>query len=145
MGKSSGEVENDFTSLPGNHIFHRDYGVIVRIIAGEFEGVKGAINEIYAEPEYLDVYIPTGSSFEQPVKQGYNSFAYVFEGEGVFGDFELESWEKGTITPSIQLIRFGDGDLIMVYAEKDVRFLLVSGKPLKEPIARYGAVRDEHI
>ncbi len=117
---------------------HLDDGLVVKIIAGEFEGVKGAITEIFADPEYLDVFIPAGSSFEQPVKRGYTAFAYVFRGEGVFGDFELESWQKGMAVPSTQLIVFGDGDLVRVYAEKDVRFLLVSGKPLNEPIARYG-------
>jgi len=66
-------------------------GTVVRIIDGEFEGVKGAVTEIYADPEYWDVYIPAGCSFEQPVQCGHTSFAYVFEDEGIFGDFELES------------------------------------------------------
>jgi quercetin 2,3-dioxygenase len=117
----------------------RDDGVVVRIIAGEFEGVKGAITEIYADPEYLDVFIPASSSFQQPVKRGHTAFAYVFEGEGIFGDFESDSGDKGTSVSSTRLIIFGDGDLIRVYADQNpVRFLLVSGKPLNEPIARYG-------
>jgi quercetin 2,3-dioxygenase len=116
-----------------------DNGTIVRIIAGEFEGVRGAVTEIYVDPEYLDVSIPAGCSFEQPVKRGHTSFAYVFEGEGIFGDFELESWEKGTNAQATRLLIFGDGDLVRVHANKNpVRFLLVSGKPLNEPIARYG-------
>jgi quercetin 2,3-dioxygenase len=114
-------------------------GLVVKIIAGEFEGVKGAVTEIYADPEYLDISIPKGSSFEQPVKRGNTTFAYVFAGEGIFGDFELESLEKGTRVQATRLLIFGDGDLIRVYAEQNpVRFLLVSGKPLNEPIARYG-------
>ena len=117
----------------------RDDGVVVRIVAGEFEGVKGAVTEIYADPEYLDVFIPAGSSFEQPVKRGHTAFAYLFEGEGIFGDFELESWEKGTNTQATRLLIFGDGDFVKVYANQNpVRFLLVSGKPLNEPIERYG-------
>jgi quercetin 2,3-dioxygenase len=117
----------------------RDDGVVVRIVAGEFEGVKGAVTEIYADPEYLDVFIPAGSSFEQPVKRGHTAFAYLFEGEGIFGDFELESWEKGTNTQATRLLIFGHGDFVRVYANQNpVRFLLVSGKPLNEPIARYG-------
>lgn len=116
-----------------------DDGIVVRIIAGEFEGVKGAIKEIYADPEYLDVHMPAGSSFEQPVKRGHSAFAYVFGGEGVFGDFELESWEKGTKVQATRTIIFGDGDLVRVHTNNNpVRFLLVSGQPLNEPIARYG-------
>jgi redox-sensitive bicupin YhaK (pirin superfamily) len=117
---------------------HLDDGVVVKIIAGEFEGVKGAVTEIFVDPEYLDVSIPSGCSFEQPVKCGHTAFAYVFEGEGIFGDFESDSLNKGTSVPSTQLIVFDDGDLVRVYAEKYVRFLLVSGKPLNQPIARYG-------
>ncbi|MEN6329612.1 MAG: pirin family protein [Methanobacteriaceae archaeon] len=116
----------------------REDGAVVKIIAGEFEGVKGAVTEIFADPEYLDVYLPAGTSFEQPVKEGHTVFAYVFEGEGVFGDFEFSSPDKGTSVPSTYLVVFGGGELIRVYASKDVRFLLVSGKPLNEPIARYG-------
>jgi quercetin 2,3-dioxygenase len=115
-----------------------DDGAVVKIVAGEFENVKGAVTEIFADPEYLDVYLPAGTSFEQPVKEGHTVFAYVFEGEGVFGDFEFSSPDKGTSVPSTYLVVFGDGELIRVYASRDVRFILVSGKPLNEPIARYG-------
>ena len=112
----------------------REDGVVVRVIAGEVDGVKGAVTEIYADPEYLDVSIPAGCSFEQPVSEGYSAFAYVFSGEGIFGDLE-----SGTAVQSTQLLVFGDGDLVKVYADQvPVRFLLISGKPLNEPIARYG-------
>ncbi len=117
----------------------QDNGVLVRVIAGEFEGVNGAVSEIYADPEYLDVYIPPGSSFEQPVTRGHTAFAYLFEGEGIFGDFGLKSWEKGTNAQATRLLIFGDGDLVKAYTnKKPARFLLISGKPLDEPIARYG-------
>jgi redox-sensitive bicupin YhaK (pirin superfamily) len=115
-----------------------DDGLIVKVIAGEFEGVKGAVSEIYVDPEYLDVYMPAGATFQQPIKRGHSVFAYLFEGEGIFGDFDLGSRANGTSVTSTQLIVFGDGDMVRVYASKDVRFLLVSGKPLNEPIARYG-------
>ncbi len=108
-----------------------DDGVLVKVIAGEYGGVEGAISEIYADPEYLDVSIPAGASFEQPVKLGHTAFAYLFEGEGIFGE--------GTNAHATRLIVFGDGDLVKVRAEeKPVRFLLISGKPLNEPIARWG-------
>lgn len=116
----------------------RDDGVVVKIIAGEFEGVKGAVKEIFADPEYLDVSIPAGSFFEQPVKRGNTAFTYVFEGEGIFGDFQLNSIDEGTSVTATRLLVFADGDVVRVYAPDHVRFLLVSGKPLNEPIARYG-------
>ncbi len=115
-----------------------DDDAVVKIIAGEFEDVRGAVTEIFADPEYLDVYLPAGALFEQPVKEGHAAFAYVFEGEGVFGDFEFSSPDKGTTVPSTCLLVFGDGELVRVYASKEVRFLMVSGNPLNEPIARYG-------
>jgi len=116
----------------------RDDGITVKVIAGEFEGVKGAVKEIFADPEYLDVTIPAGGFFEQPVKQGHTVFAYVFEGEGIFGDFELDSVDSGKSVSATKLLIFDDGDLVRAYARDHVRFLLVSGKPLNEPIARYG-------
>ena len=116
-----------------------DNGVTVRIVAGDYNGVKGAISEIYADPEYLDVNMPAGSSFVQHIKKGHTAFAYIFEGEGNFGDLELESFEKGTNIKATRMVIFGDGDLVKVYTDQNpVRFLLISGKPLNEPIARYG-------
>ena len=114
-------------------------GISVRIVAGDYESVKGVISEIYADPEYLDVTIPAGSSFEQHIKRGHTAFAYIFEGECIFGEFETESEEKGTHVQATRMAIFGDGDFIKVYTDQNpVRFLLISGKPLNEPIARYG-------
>ncbi len=114
-------------------------GVVVKIIAGEKDGVKGAVTEIYADPTYLDVTIPPGSTFKQPIKHEYTAFAYVFEGEAIFGDFDEESIDRGTFVPATKLLIYGDGDHIRVKTDKSsVRFLLISGKSLKEPIARYG-------
>jgi redox-sensitive bicupin YhaK (pirin superfamily) len=116
-----------------------DNGGTVRIVAGDYNGVKGAISEIYADPEYLDVNMPAGSSFVQHIKRGHTAFAYIFEGEGNFGELELESFEKGTNIKATRMVIFGDGDLVKVYTDQNpVRFLLISGKPLNEPIARYG-------
>jgi quercetin 2,3-dioxygenase len=116
-----------------------DSGAVVKIISGQFEGVNGAVTDIYADPDYLDVSIPKGASFELPIKRGHTAFAYIFEGEGIFGNFELETLEKGTNAQATQLLIFDDGDLVRVCAKQNpVRFLLVSGKPLNEPIARYG-------
>lgn len=112
-----------------------DNGVEVRVVAGEFEGVEGAISEIYADPQYLDVFIPPGATFEQPITRGHTSFAYLYEGEGIFG----ESSEGETKVSATKLLIWGDGDVVKAHADKNsFRFLLISGKPLNEPIARWG-------
>jgi redox-sensitive bicupin YhaK (pirin superfamily) len=114
----------------------REDGVKIKVIAGKVDGVKGAVSEIYADPAYLDVSIPANGSFSHPVEKGHTAFAYVFEGRGVFGPGD------GAPENSVSqqgLVIFGDGDYIQAGAAKEpVRFLLVSGKPLNEPIARYG-------
>ena len=110
----------------------RDDGTVVRVIAGSVGDVRGPVTDIFAEPEYLDVTLPAHAGFEQPVTRGHNAFAYVFEGGGTFGD--------GTAAlGSPKLGVLGDGDVVRARArESGLRFLLVSGAPLGEPIARYG-------
>ena len=63
----------------------RDDGTVIRVVAGEVDGVGGAVTEIYAEPEYLDVTLPAGAHFAQPVPRGHSALVYAFEGEGIFG------------------------------------------------------------
>jgi len=120
----------------------RDDGTVIRVVAGEVDGVRGAVTEIYAEPEYLDVALPAGAHFVQPVPRGHSAFAYAFRGEGQFGvgsDFGYRGDLDGALLHAPQLAVFGDGDEVRVEADgDDVRFLLVSGRPLGEPIARYG-------
>ncbi len=107
-------------------------GVKIKIIAGEVNEVKGVVSEIYAEPNYLDVTISPNSSFTHSITPGHNSFAYIFEGAAEFD-------ESGEIIESPRLIIFGDGDFVKITArENGARFLLVSGKPLNEPVERYG-------
>ena len=108
----------------------RDGGPTIRVIAGTVDGVTGPIGGIAAEPTYLDVSLPSGGSFVQPIARGHSAFAYVFEGEARFGD---------NFVASPKLVVWDDGDSVEVSAEKNPgRFLLVSGKPLNEPIARHG-------
>jgi hypothetical protein len=115
-------------------VVRRQDGVTVRVVAGEAEGVRGPVTEIAAEPEYLDVTIPAGAEYVQAVPEGHAALAYVFEGDGAFGG------EGGQVVPSPRMIVFGDGDRVRAKAagKKAVRFMLLSGKPLGEPIARYG-------
>jgi redox-sensitive bicupin YhaK (pirin superfamily) len=105
-------------------------GVQVRVIAGEMDGVQGPVTDIAADPTYLDVTVPAGAVYRHPIPRGHTVFAYPFEGWASFG-------RKMVRSPN--LIVFDDGDLVEVRtAQQGVRFLLVSGRPLGEPIARYG-------
>ncbi len=116
-------------------IQHKD-GVKIRVIAGEVDGTRGPVKEIVAEPTYLDISIPPKGSFSHLIKRGHAAVAYVFEGEGLF---EAGGAAANKPVAHPRLIVFGDGDRVAVRAaEPGVRFLLVSGKPLNEPIARWG-------
>ncbi len=108
----------------------RPDGVVIRIIAGAVDGVTGPVTEIAAAPIYLDVSAPAHASFTFPVTRGHTALAYVFEGEGAFGD---------RVVRGPKLLLFDDGDAVEVRAaEAPVRFLLMSGQPANEPIVRYG-------
>jgi redox-sensitive bicupin YhaK (pirin superfamily) len=113
----------------------REDGVKIRLIAGEVDGIRGPVSEIVAEPTYLDISMPPGALFSQPVERGHAAIAYVFEGEGFF--------EAGAAAQKAighpRLVVFGDGERVEAQAlDQGVRFLLIAGKPLNEPIARYG-------
>jgi redox-sensitive bicupin YhaK (pirin superfamily) len=111
----------------------RENGATVRVIAGTVDGVAGPISGIAAEPTYLDVALASGGTFVQPIQRGHSAFAYVFEGEARLGA------EDSTVVTAPKLVVWADGDGIEVRADKEpARFLLVSGAPLNEPIARYG-------
>ena len=113
----------------------RPDGVRIRVVAGAVDGVAGAVKEIYAEPEYLDVSMPGGRTFEQPVPRGHTALAYVFEGEVAFGG---GADGEGRVAAT-RLAVLGDGAVVRARTgERPGRFLLLSGKPLGEPVARYG-------
>jgi len=110
----------------------RPDGIVVRVVAGEVDGVRGAVREIYADPEYLDVSLPPLRTFEQPVPRGHTALAYVFRGEVAFG-------EGGAPVRATRLALLSDGDVVRARTgEAPGRFLLLSGRPLGEPVARYG-------
>jgi len=114
-------------------IIERDRGASVRVIAGTVDGATGPITGIVAEPSYLDVALAGEGSLVLPIPPGHSAFAYLFDGEARFGATER------TLVTAPRLIVWGDGGSVEVHAEKNpTRFLLVSGKPLNEPIARYG-------
>jgi redox-sensitive bicupin YhaK (pirin superfamily) len=114
----------------------KEGGLRIRVITGTVDGVSGPVTGIAAKPIYLDVSVPAHASFIQPIERGHAAFAYVFEGEGRFGGDEKED---GARVAQPRLVVLGDGDYVKIVTDKTpVRFLLVSGKPLHEPIARHG-------
>lgn len=111
-------------------------GAQVRVIAGAVDGARGPVTDIAANPTYLDVSLAAGGTFNLPVPRGHAAFAYVFEGQGRFG---LDQDGREAVAGSPRLVLFDDGDRVEACAtDQTVRFLLISGKPLNEPIARYG-------
>src|SRR5262245_49113363 len=108
----------------------RPDGSKVKVIAGAFEGIRGPVTDIAADPTYLDFTLPSGTSIEYAIPRGHTAFAYVFEGSGSFGGTEVAAPNLAVLT---------DGDTLEIRSGKSgVRFLLISGKPLGEPVARYG-------
>lgn len=111
-------------------------GTRIRMIAGSVDGMDGPVTGIAADPTYLDVSLPAYGSFTQAIPRGHTAFAYVFEGMvTVVGD---DRGTRETITGP-RLIVWEEGDYIQVQTEgASARLLLISAKPLNEPIARYG-------
>lgn len=106
-------------------------GATVRVVAGNVDGVRGPVTEIAADPIYLDVSLKAGASFVHPIAQGHMALAYVFEGIGCFG---LEE----TTVEAVRMVVFDDGDQVEVRSDVGMRFMLMAGKPFREPIAPYG-------
>ncbi|OGN94694.1 MAG: hypothetical protein A2Z71_10020 [Chloroflexi bacterium RBG_13_50_21] len=104
----------------------------LRLVAGQYSSSSGAVTDIYADPTYLDVSMPAEASFSHPVAADHSVFAYLFRGKGMFGSTEIAA-------EAPQLVIFGNGEKINIKAASGgARFLLISGLPLEEPIARYG-------
>jgi len=129
-----------------------DDGARVRVVCGEFWGKRGPVDGVAADPSYLDVRVPPGRRKTLPMDTRRNAFAYVFEGSGTFrdaaepigvlieqpGPIEIVAREP---VGDRSLVMFGSGDEITVQAgDKGIRFLLVSGKPLEEPVAWAGPI-----
>jgi len=130
-----------------------DDGTHVRVICGDFWGKKGPVDGVAADPRYLDVFVPAGKRKSLKVEVERHAFAYVFEGDG---SFRAASTPQGVLTEkqidgsevvmrerigNRSLVLFDSGDEITVQAgAQGIRFLLVSGKPIKEPVAWYGPI-----
>jgi len=133
-----------------------DDGTSVRVVCGEFWGKKGPVEGVAADPRYLDVWVPPGRKRTLPVETSRHAFAYVFDGAGRFRDASDPSPIKtdfvgedgsevdapaGGLVGNRSLVLFDSGDEITVQAgDEGIRFLLVSGRPLKEPVAWYGPI-----
>ncbi|KGB81262.1 pirin [Rhodovulum sp. NI22] len=130
-----------------------DDGTRVKIITGSFWGKSGPVDGIAAEPMYLDVSVPPNTRKSLPVDTYANTFAYVFAGEGSFRDasapegvrvekeFMGEELNIHDRTGNRTLVRFDSGDEVTVQAGPEgIRFLLVSGRPLQEPVAWHGPI-----
>jgi quercetin 2,3-dioxygenase len=130
-----------------------DDGTTVRVVCGEFWGKRGPVEGVAADPRYLDVFVPPGKRKRLAVERTRHAFAYVFAGSGTFRDAsdprpvtnELDASTPLGARPSNvgnrSLILFDAGDEITVQAgDQGIRFLLISGKPIEEPVAWYGPI-----
>jgi len=129
-----------------------DDGTAVRVICGDFWGKAGPVDGIAADPRYLDIWVPAGQRKTLPVETSRHAFAYVFEGAGTFRDAsepravrtEHVATNDGASVEEASnrsLVLFDRGDEVTVQAgEAGIRFLLVSGKPLEEPVAWRGPI-----
>jgi redox-sensitive bicupin YhaK (pirin superfamily) len=129
-----------------------DDGTAVRVICGNFWGKSGPVEGVAADPRYLDVSVPPGRRKTLPVEASSHAFAYVFEGSGNFRDasqpLPVKTEQVGDTVgrtngdaENRSLVLFDTGSEVTVQAgEKGIRFLLVSGKPIEEPVAWYGPI-----
>ncbi len=131
-----------------------DDGTHVRVICGSFWGKTGPVDGVAADPRYLDVWVPPGTRKRLPVETSRHAFAYVFDGAGSFRDASApravrtdQVGEPVVATPEDEeaanrsLVLFDRGDEVSVQAgDAGIRFLLVSGKPIEEPVAWHGPI-----
>jgi redox-sensitive bicupin YhaK (pirin superfamily) len=125
-----------------------DDGTHVRIITGEFWGKKGPVEGVAADPRYLDVSVPPGKRKRIAVDRTNHAFAYVFAGSGTFRDASAPQGVMNELTnardadtTNRSMVLFDQGDEIVVQAgDEGIRFLLISGRPIEEPVAWYGPI-----
>lgn len=112
-------------------------GVNIRVVAGEFDDIRGPVSEIAAQPIYMDVSLAPGEVFSLSTPWEHTAVAYVFEGEGFFG---RDSDGEGQKVAAVKMVEFGEGDCIHVKGglNSRVRFMVMAGAPFDEPIVPYG-------
>jgi redox-sensitive bicupin YhaK (pirin superfamily) len=147
-------MEPRYRDVKGAHIPEvvLPQGVNVKIICGRVNGAAGPVRDIVTEPEYLDVSVPAGAEFRHPFRRGHTAFAYVIEGEGYF-DPERDAYahevvgtnyfdfDRRCVCGNRTIILYGDGDEVVIAAPTSpLRFLLISGAPIGEPVAWYGPI-----
>nr|WP_311529822.1 pirin family protein [uncultured Ralstonia sp.] len=133
-----------YRDIPSNEIpeFTTEDGVAVRVIAGESRGVQGAMIREATQPLYLDITLPAGASFAQPLPAGHNAFVYVFRSSALVGDAEapdnagLQRVEDKQM--AILANTEGSDGVVIRAGDAEARVLVVAGKPLNESIAQYG-------
>lgn len=110
-------------------------GVTIKVIAGSVSGTQGPVRDVITEPEYLDVMMPPGKEFMHAIPPVHTALAYVFGGEAYFGK------DMKDLISNEHLILFDDGESVTVTTkESPARFLLLSGNPIREPVAWYGPI-----
>ncbi|MEE8238965.1 MAG: pirin family protein [Nitrososphaerales archaeon] len=108
-------------------------GVRVKVIAGTLDGLEGPTKDLIVDSEYLDVKMDPRTEFVHSTKKGYKVFAYIFEGKGFF--------TPGKETGMQNVILFEDGEKVKIRSgEEGMRFLLISGKPIGEPVSWHGPI-----
>jgi len=130
-----------------------DDGTVVKVIVGSFWGQTGPVDGIAADPQYLDIFVPAGVKKTFKVDTYRKAFAYVFEGAGAFADASKpfgvllekevagEEYNIRDMSGNRTLVKFGTGDEVTVQAGPEgIRFLLISGAPLQEPVAWHGPI-----
>ena len=129
-----------------------DGGARVKIICGQVKGTQGPVRDIVTDPRYLDIAVPPETALAIPVEPSHSAFAYVLEGKAYFEEdrdaysYEVEGanyfdFKRDCLIGRESAVLFQDGDELAVSTEKSpVRFLLISGRPLREPVAWYGPI-----
>ena len=125
-------VAPSYRDIPADSIpeFTTAEGVRVRVLAGDSHDVAGAVQRPDTEPLYLDVHLPAGSRFVQPIAAGHNAFTYTYRGSVRIGETEVPDRHMALLAC--------DGEGVCIEAIDDARCLIIAGKPLGEPIAQHG-------
>ena len=108
-------------------------GTIIKIISGEYNGVKGPVQDVVINPQYMDITIPKETTFTINVPENHTAFNYVMQGSANFGKQEKNIGEENLV-----VYRQGESTITFRTENESVRFLYISGQPLHEPIAWYG-------